>query len=309
MIGQAIRCVEREGWECEQHNASCRHGSTRGRSFSHRRWVARQWVLIAKKKWPKSGQVSQHNHDQVAKEPIVNKVCFCFPLSFLPFVCVVVAALAFASLDTGSSPVPPCSSTTSVLASSPPPLPSPIEELDCCQAGTTGPVVFPKIFFKETLPLTWGFVLDADELGNSGKRVLESLGGGFVLFVDDDGVGRIPKDDGAAELPDHGVLRCAWRKPDVGSDDDEEELAPLPLPPRAGKRSAAGGWNRGVCVEGNGDDEDSAAKATRFQTCCEDCEDERVADECLAFRTRPDVIPAYSDPKDDGARSGNCRRC
>ena len=43
--------------------------------------------------------------------------------------------------------------------------------------------------------------------------MLESLCGGFVLFDDDDdddeGVGRFPKDEGAVELPDQGVLRCA----------------------------------------------------------------------------------------------------
>ena len=44
--------------------------------------------------------------------------------------------------------------------------------------------------------------------------LLESLNGGFVVFdgEDDEGVGRIPtKDEGAAELPDHRVLRCALR--------------------------------------------------------------------------------------------------
>ena len=153
--------------------------------------------------WP-----GKQQHDQVAKEPIVNKVCFCFPFSFLPFVCVVVVAVVAATVaspDTGSPP--PGSSTAAVLIRPPPPVSSsPIEELDCCQAGTTGPVVLPKIFFNETLPLTCGFVLEADRLGNSGKSVLESLGGGFVL---DDGVGRTPKDEGGAELPDHGVVRCA----------------------------------------------------------------------------------------------------
>ena len=155
--------------------------------------------------WP--GKPTYNMHDHVAKEPIVNKVCFCFPLSLLPFVCVVVTVVAVASPDTERSPSPLCSSITAVLARSlPPPSPSPVEELDCCQAGTTGPVVLPKIFFSETLPLTCGFVLDADKLGNSGKSVLESLGGGFAFF---DGVGRVPKDEGAAELPDHGVLCCA----------------------------------------------------------------------------------------------------
>jgi hypothetical protein len=169
---------------------------------------------IARKR-PMSGK-STYNNDHVAKEPIVNKVCFCFPLSFLPFVCVVavaavVVAVAVASPDTGPSPTSPCSSTTAVLIRPPPPTPSPIEKLDCFQAGTTGPVVLPKIFFNETLPLTWGFALDAVILGNSGKSVLESLGGRFVFFDDDDddeGVGRIPKDGDAAELADHGVLRC-----------------------------------------------------------------------------------------------------
>ena len=145
-----------------------------------------------------------YNNDHVAKEPIVNKVCFCFPLSFLPFVCVVVTVGAVASPGTGPSPASP--STIAVLARPPPPPPSPIDELDCCQAGTTGTPVLPKIFFNETLPLTCGFILDADELGNSGKSVLESLGGGFVVLFDDDDD---DDDEGAAELPDHGVLRCA----------------------------------------------------------------------------------------------------
>jgi hypothetical protein len=154
--------------------------------------------------------------DHVFKEPIVNKVCLCFPLSFLPlFVCVVfavaVAAVAVATPDdTAPSPTSPRSSTT--LARPPPPLaPSPIDD----QAETTGPFVLPNIFFNDTLPLTCGFVLDAAKLGNSGKSVLES-------FDDDDdddplideGVGRFPSKDedadaAAAELPDHGVLRCA----------------------------------------------------------------------------------------------------
>ena len=156
--------------------------------------------------------------DHVAKEPIVNKVCLCFPLSFLPFVCgVVVVVVVVVAVDASPAtgpPTSPCSSTTAVLARPPPPSPpSPIVELDCCQAETTGPVVLPKIFFNETFPLTCGLVLDAAELGNSGKSVLESLGGGFVLLDDnddeDDGVDRTPKDEGTAELPDHGVLRCA----------------------------------------------------------------------------------------------------
>jgi len=62
------------------------------------------------------------------------------------------------------------------------------------------------------LPLTCGFVLETVELGNSGKSVLESLGG-FVLFEDDRtltdvGVGRDPNDEEATELPDQGVVRC-----------------------------------------------------------------------------------------------------
>ena len=80
-----------------------------------------------------------------------------------------------------------------------------------CHADTPGPVVFPKIFFNETLPLTCGFDLEAVKLGNSGKSVLESLGP-FVFLVDsrtlpDVGVGRDPTED-AAELTDHGVIRC-----------------------------------------------------------------------------------------------------
>ena len=164
----------------------------------------------------------QLEHDHVTKEPIVNKVCFCFPFSFLPFVCVVVvvaaAATDVASPDTvGPSPTSPCSSTLVVLLLPRPlpPPPSPIEEelLDCClQAETTGPVVLPKIFFNETLPLTCGFVLDAVKLGNSGKSVLESLGGGvFILLV---GVlldvDVIVEDDVGREDADQGVvLRCA----------------------------------------------------------------------------------------------------
>ena len=118
---------------------------------------------------------------------------------------------------------------------------SPVEALYCCQAGTSSPAVLPKIFFNEILPLTCGFVLDAHKLvDNSGKSVLGSLGGGFVLFDDDgEGVGRILKDEGAAARPDHGVLRCACRKPDTGSGDDDDEEAVAPL--RTGKRSAAGG--------------------------------------------------------------------
>ena len=95
----------------------------------------------------------------------------------------------------------PCSSITAVLLARPPPSPI-VEELNCRQAETTGPDVLPKIFFNETFPLTCGFVFDVAKLGNSGKSVLESLGGGFVVELFDE-------DEAAAELADHGVLRCA----------------------------------------------------------------------------------------------------
>jgi hypothetical protein len=84
---------------------------------------------------------------------------------------------------------------------------SPIEELGC-QAETAGPFAFPEIFFNETFPRTCGFVLDAVEPGNSGKSVLKSLRWFFVLFNDgpkiltDVGVGRVPRDEDAAEPSD-----------------------------------------------------------------------------------------------------------
>jgi hypothetical protein len=106
-----------------------------------------------------------------------------------------------------------------------------------------------------------------------------------------------------AALLDQDVLRCARWKPDARSDD---ELALLSFLLRTGRRSVGWRKGRGGCVEGS-PDEDSAAKATQFQTCCENCEDEQIAKEWLVFRTQPEVIPAYSDPEDDRTGSGNCK--
>ena len=99
-------------------------------------------------------------------------------------------------------------------------------------------------------------------------------------------------EDGAVELADHGVTRCpvprnfccccccccacCW-----GPGDER---------PRAGNRSGTRlgpGWAKGLGPEAV---EALAARATRFQTCC-DC-DARVAVACFALRTRPEAIPA-----------------
>lgn len=53
----------------------------------------------------------------------------------------------------------------------------------------------------------------------------------------------------------------------------------------------------------------AAERATRSNTCLDDCEDERDVVACFAFNTRPPVIPAHSVPVPVGTRSGNWFRC
>jgi len=102
----------------------------------------------------------------------------------------------------------------------------------------------------------------------------------------------VRREGGVAELADHGVVRCPGR---AAVDDDE----PLPPPPREGNRSGTGLLGAAVVVVGGGKcsarldgllSDELAASATRFHTCWD--WEERVVVECLAFNTRPDVIPA-----------------
>lgn len=64
------------------------------------------------------------------------------------------------------------------------------------------------------------------------------------------------------------------------------------------------GGNRSTAFD-DVDDEEATARATRSRTCLDDCEDERDAVDCFAFRTRPPVMPAQSVPVPVGTSSGN----
>lgn len=55
-------------------------------------------------------------------------------------------------------------------------------------------------------------------------------------------------------------------------------------------------------------DEEVAARATRSNTCLDDCADDREAVVCFALRTRPAVMPAHSEPTAVGVSDGNSFR-
>ncbi len=124
------------------------------------------------------------------KAPNVNRVCFCFPLFFFPF------------------PAPGASAESPPLWAE-----EGVEEPDP-HAGVAGPWL-PMMFFKDTLPLTWGFCLPLLLLGRPGKALSDSLGGGarlaLLLTFCELGRGTTVVDGGRLpEVPpfvDHGVLR------------------------------------------------------------------------------------------------------
>lgn len=226
------------------------------------------------------------HRDYVGNDPSVKSVCFCFPFPFFPF----GAGTASASM----SPSATCDDDSVLPVLAP-------------HAATAGAPPLPKIFRNDTLPLTCGFARAFEGAGKSGNSAFDSFGGGpcappplTPLRAAADAPNAGPGDEtmdacvridgGAAELVDHGVARwpvpryfcgcccwaCCW-----GPGDER---------PSAGKRSGTRlgpGWANGV---GADEVEALAARATRFQTCC-DC-DARVAVACFALRTRPEAIPA-----------------
>ena len=81
---------------------------------------------------------------------------------------------------------------------------------------------------------------------------------------------------------------------------------------RGGNALAAGGAPGGRGAEEEGPAVgwvEAAARATRSKSWREDWAEERVEVECLAFRTRPEVTPAHSEPVVVGTSSGNWLRC
>lgn len=162
--------------------------------------------------------------------------------------------------------------------------------------------------------------------GRSGKADLESLGGGSagplppVTFFDISTL--YPTPVGAEErlpLPaadaDQGVVLCGGRYPPcedaVVPFDEEDSAAPelVEGPLSLGKASpdvcCGGGMDPGTFGEPKLAELDPAALATRSHRLRAPCWDVRAAAEFLAFRTRPEVIPAYPVPTAFGTRSGN----
>lgn len=79
-----------------------------------------------------------------------------------------------------------------------------------CQAGAAG-AVFPKIFFNDWFPPTFGFSWDEPEEGNSGNKDLSNLGAllGFDEEFDPGTLkGSIVREEAVAfALADQGVVR------------------------------------------------------------------------------------------------------
>jgi len=229
----------------------------------------------------------------VGNDPRVNKVCFCFPFPFFPPLgpaCI---------LSPSTAPFAAAESPPSTLAFAFPPAPAP----PAAQAVTAGLPDAPKIFFNDTFPFTCGkFALELADVGNSGNREFDSFGGAcfgperppafaFIAGPDEETAAAcVRRAGGVAALADHGVARCPGR----GAVDDDDD----PPPPREGNRSwtgllgaavDVGGGRKSSSIPGELPPDELAASATRFHTCWD--WEERMAVECLAFKTRPDAIP------------------
>lgn len=138
---------------------------------------------------------------QVGKLPKVNKVCFCFPFPFLPFL--------------STSPPPPISTLPPSPTSRPPSAPHTV--------GFGAPFA-PRIFRNDALPPICGFgPREAPVDGRPGNTASFSFGGGaaFPLAF---GPGTLRITGGAAATlaaeADHGVLCCACRNAGAWEEDD-----------------------------------------------------------------------------------------
>ena len=170
-------------------------------------------------------------------DPIVKRVCFCLPLPFLPFPDPAVSPSASLSL---SLAVACC--TVSITALVP-------------QAGFAG-VTSPRIFRSETFPFTGGFCFGAFDVGSSGNKAFDNLGGGTLVpeprpwlfefgeeMRDVAGIGgggvRTPDE----ELDVQGVLRRPWWTTETGTGPGVGRTGGW----RGGKTS--GGLGRGAMVK------------------------------------------------------------
>lgn len=255
--------------------------------------------------------MSQESHasstNYVGKVPRVNNVCFCFAFPFFPFpVVAVVISPSVAGIS-----LAPLSASCPVGCTAAAP----------AHALTAGVVELPKIFLSDTFPLICGFCLEFAAVGSSGNSAFDSFGGAWrgppcaAAFAeaeeeragrDSDADGKDEDDPGravgalspVAELVDHGVFLWPWRKAgvDVGPGVD----APVRVGNLSGNRCCVGTWFNDEAAA-----EELAAWATRSQTCREERSEDLVAVACFALSTRPEAIPAYPDPIEEGTRPGN----
>ena len=150
----------------------------------------------------------------VGNEPRVNRVCFCFPLAFLPLLDACSERAELASAGVGS-----------VVPFAPFKMPPPPD-----QAGTGG-VVSPMIFRRDLFPPMAALgACDFDAMGNSGNADFDNVGADRLTLAPGPGMDVGPRGAGFADAADaQGVLRGAWRNGVVFVDG--------PAGGRAGKRS------------------------------------------------------------------------